>query len=63
MINHIEVNIGDFVTHFKHGRIEVRGIAEHCSTKANPSYAITYDKGWVYLHNCKNLEKNKIIIN
>lgn len=57
MINANEVNIGDFLTHNKVGRIEVLGINEHCSSPESKSYAVTYKGGWIYLHNCTNLEK------
>ncbi len=52
MINEKEIRIGDFVTHNKAGRIEVDSIFLHCET-----YAVGYKGGWVYLHNCTNLEK------
>ena len=52
MIQANDVNIGDFVTHYKVGRIEVIGIAEHCG-----DFAVSYKGGWVYLHNCSKLEK------
>lgn len=56
-ISSTEVNIDNYVTHNKLGRIKVKGIFLHCET-----YAVSYgsDKkieGWVYLHNCKGLEK------
>jgi hypothetical protein len=52
MINVKELRIGDLLIHNILGQIEVLGIIPHCG-----DYKITTHENWVYLKNCKRINK------